>query len=482
METERGTARHVVSDTPPPGSDLRAVSGEAYTPAGCRAGGETFTDVPSTDPFCKWIEQAARDGINPGCDPANDRFCPDNPVTRRLAAAMFERAMRGTATWSPLQGSTVAPPPAGPDLATIEFAVGVGFTTSIAIGADGLPVIAYYGGGGAPWKVVHCNDLACAGGDEAPTTPDGPGSSSYPSITMGADGLPIASYLDETSDDLKVAHCSDLACSAVTATTVDATGFVGAFTSITIGSDGLPIISYYDFTNTALKVAHCNDLLCAGGDESKTTVEATGDVGRYTSIAIGADGLPIISYNDSTNDDLKVAHCNDLLCAGGNETRTTVDPSAGDVGRNTSIAIGVDGLPIISYYDLTNGDLKVAHCNDRLCAGSDETLTAVDTAGVVGLYTSITIGADGLPIVSYRDATNSNLKVAHCNDVSCAGGDEALTTVDATGDAGYQTSITIGADGLPIISYFDSSGLKVAHCANALCLPFSRGHGDPGVR
>jgi hypothetical protein len=46
-----------------------------------------------------------------------------------------------------------------------------------------------------------------------------------------------------------------------------------------------------------------------------TTLDSDGDVGSYTSITIGADGLPIISYYDTTNDDLKVARCSNALCA-----------------------------------------------------------------------------------------------------------------------------------------------------------------------
>ena len=31
----------------------------------------------------------------------------------------------------------------------------------------------------------------------------------------------------------------------------------------------------------------------------------------------------------------------------------------------TSIALGADGLGLISYYDDANGDLKVVHCAER---------------------------------------------------------------------------------------------------------------------
>jgi hypothetical protein len=38
-------------------------------------------------------------------------------------------------------------------------------------------------------------------------------------------------------------------------------------------------------------------------------------VGKYTSVTIGADGLPLITYfDDYPNYDLKVAHCDNPLC------------------------------------------------------------------------------------------------------------------------------------------------------------------------
>ena len=95
---------------------------------------------------------------------------------------------------------------------------------------------------------------------------------------------------------------------------------------------------------------------------------------------------------------------------------TTLD-GPGNVGQYTSVTIGADGLGLISYHDVTNRTLKVAHCSDRACISA--TLTTLDSAGDVGQYTSVTIGADGLGLISYHDATNANLKVAHCPDRSC---------------------------------------------------------------
>ncbi len=50
---------------------------------------------------------------------------------------------------------------------------------------------------------------------------------------------------------------------------------------------------------------------------------------------------------------------------------------SGLVGYDTSIAIGADGLGLISYYNATNDDLKIAHCSNTAC--SSATTATVDT-------------------------------------------------------------------------------------------------------
>ena len=56
--------------------------------------------------------------------------------------------------------------------------------------------------------------------------------------------------------------------------------------------------------------------------------------------------------------------------------------SAGDVGEFSSIAIGTNGNPVISYWDTANSDLKVAACNNPTCTTS--TITTIDRDGGVG--------------------------------------------------------------------------------------------------
>ena len=304
----------------------------------------------------------------------------------------------------------------------------------------------------------------------------------YSSLAIGTDGLPVVGYFDFDATALKVAHCDDAACTGdgESVVTVDSggSGDVGTQTSLAIGSDGFPVISHMDFSAGSLKITHCNDVACAGGDEDGNIVDAgSGNiVGRATSIAIGSDGFPIISYHDDTAEALKVAHCNDLSCAGGDETISTVDDGGGNnVGViRTSIAIGSDGMPVISYYDDTDESLKVAHCNDLSCSGGNENITVVDdgAGNNVGVFSSLAISSDGLPIISYTDSTDLSLKVAKCMDVDCASA--TISVVDDGGavDTGLHPVIAIGSNDLPVIAYredLSDSRLMVAHCNDMAC-------------
>ena len=196
---------------------------------------------------------------------------------------------------------------------------------------------------------------------------------------------------------------------------------------------------------------------------SLSTIDSTGDVGQYASITIGVDGNPIISYHDETNGSLKVAACSDTTCSG-TATITTVDQL---IVWHTSITIGADGNPIISYYAANSKDLKVAACTNPTCTDTP-TITTVDSTDNVGPFTSITIGVDNNPIISYYDNTYKALKVAACTNPTCTD-TTTITTVDS-GSAGQYSSITIGPDGNPIISHADTDGnLKVAACTNPTC-------------
>jgi hypothetical protein len=283
------------------------------------------------------------------------------------------------------------------------------------------------------------------------------------SITIGADGLAIVAQHDSTAQALRVTHCNNIACTSATSTTVDdPASWVGADTSVAIGTDGLAIISHLDADNNALRVTHCSNAACTSA--SSTTVDDPADlVGAGSSIAIGSDGLAIISHRNLNEESLRVTHCNDVECT--SATSSEPDNTASNLGWDSSIAIGPDGRPIIAHFDDTADGLRVSHCGDITCSGATST-TVDDPIDTVGTASSIAIGPDGYAIIAHRVFHLGFLRVTHCSNASCT----AASSTDLDTSAGNLPSIAIGADGLPVIAHGgDGFTVRVTRCREIAC-------------
>ncbi|MGJ8662509.1 MAG: hypothetical protein ACSHWU_02615 [Marinicella sp.] len=252
----------------------------------------------------------------------------------------------------------------------------------------------------------------------------------------------------------------------------DTNGPGGTYTNITIRpSNQLPIISYHQtYSSLAnyynLAVYDCADINCNSGTER--IIDEGNHVGSYNSMTIiPLTGLPAISYYDQTNGDLKIYFCQNINCSTGN---SRVLDSSGDVGSHTSITINDSGYPIISYYDVTNTSLKVHTCFNSTCTtGNNFTL---DNSADVGQYSNITIeNTSGFPVISYYDETNGDLKGYICNNTFCSTG--TSRTLDSVGNVGKYTSIadSILINAHPLISYYDedNGNLKAYYCNNSSC-------------
>jgi hypothetical protein len=292
-------------------------------------------------------------------------------------------------------------------------------------------------------------------------------------VAIGADGLPVVSHHDATAFALRVTKCGNAACTAgnVSTTVDDQTNRVGSFTSIAIGTDGLPIISHADTSLKALRVTKCGNAACTSGNVSTNVDQPPNhDAGTFTSIAIGTDGLPIISHHESTAFALRVTKCGNPACTAGNVS-TTVDDPADQVGTFTSITIGADGLPVISHYNSSVFALRVTKCGNAACTAGNVSTTVDDQASFVGGYASIAVGADGLPIISHQDASAGTLQETRCGNAACSADNVTTTVDDPAATVGVHTSIAIGTDGLPVISHQNASAftLRVTKCATQTC-------------
>lgn len=248
---------------------------------------------------------------------------------------------------------------------------------------------------------------------------------------------------------------------------------------------GIPVIAYVDASDYTLRVVVCGNELCdtSRSATTYTTVTSVGEGGQgYRSgIAVGVDGRPIIAFRDGARRALMVAQCGDTRCAdGGAITITEIDPGEGvdvssiDSGSHPSIVIGADGRPIIAYQDRARGALKIAHCVDSACTSASIAILdrgqSSEGSGV-GADTAITIGPDGLPIVAFRDGDEFALKIARCSDERCTQAVVSTVVHEAGRDPGHSTGMRIAPDGSLVFAYADWSddGIYVARCPDTTC-------------
>ncbi|VAW48572.1 hypothetical protein MNBD_GAMMA03-1310 [hydrothermal vent metagenome] len=244
-------------------------------------------------------------------------------------------------------------------------------------------------------------------------------------------------------------------------------------TTILIATDGMPIISYNGTSNASqsLNIYKCNNLQCTNGGVV-TVLDSNPSVGSLNSMTLGMDGLPIIVYNDAINHSIKVVKCTSVDCSSFITPITLQDNTDEFVGDSFNIVIGHDGNPVISYFssggvDILALELKVLSCTTPNCSAFNQPITVYDQNTS---NNSLAIGADGNPVLSFFDGVD--LRFIKCTSSTCSTFQDSIV-LDNTGFfAGENSSIAIGASGNPIISYYHNDSndtLKFINCLNTDC-------------
>lgn len=243
--------------------------------------------------------------------------------------------------------------------------------------------------------------------------------------------------------------------------TVDDEQYTGSYSSIAVVS-GSPAICYYDYTyhDGDLKYVRATNVAGDAWESDPVLVDSAGDVGLHGSLLV-VNGNPAISYQQVTEWDqdfgfpiagiLKFVRA--LDSDGDSWGTPVVVEGTGYVGQYTSLAI-VDGVPAISYLDVTNGNLKFVRASDE----NGETWQAplvVDSSASVGEYSCLTI-VDGHPAIGYNDRTNDNLKfVRATNPQGTLWASPVAVAPVLSGDLDLSIAIV---GGNPAISYHHRNG------------------------
>jgi len=345
----------------------------------------------------------------------------------------------------------------------------------ITIGSDGFPIIAF--DDNPDIKAIHCTNVTCdpsiSPADSITTVVTGniAGGNRF-GLTIGGDGNPVVVNRTNPGNNLLLTHCTNVTCTSTTSEILD--GPIVGTPTITTASDGFPIIAYSTdnaFPIVDMKIIHCTNEDCT----SRTAPNIFDTVNNpfHFTIAIGSDNNPVISYSDGfPANDFFVTHCNTNSCDDVRTTTTLVDVVGENAGDLNSIAIGADGNPIIAYRhtDAIDDILKIIHCKTVICS------TAAGVGGVVGSGfdppVTLDIGGgggstdvarrllmvidnDGNPVIEYGHGGLNQIRIIQCTSIDCSTFDPPLII-----DGGLETdsgSITVSSDGFPLVVYNDGT-------------------------
>ena len=247
-----------------------------------------------------------------------------------------------------------------------------GHAPTIALLPNSWPVVAFVDTNDR-LRLLSCVDRSCT--DGATTSPvAGQVVVSDPSMTIDPFGHPVIAVGIQASSlrtELLFIACNDSACDGADETSrvlhTDPSKEIAVdAVEVTLGTDGHPFVAYrvIDDPNgaatTSLYVFGCGAVDCDPSvpqtPPTPRQMSATTHGGAHISLGVGIDGNPVIVHIAPNLGEMEVIWCIDLDCS--DAPRRSDDVAVGDWQLWTSMAIGVDGVPIIAYHDVNDGTLK----------------------------------------------------------------------------------------------------------------------------
>ena len=354
---------------------------------------------------------------------------------------------------------------AAPVASGTVLAAADGFT-SIELDAANIPVIGYVHGGSI--KVIHCADADCAtfaGPFAAASSPYDPDDFEYwwtLDMELDATGYPVIVHAGT------IVHCVDANCEQP-ASVVGGAPEYGA--SLELDAAGNPVIS-----GDGAVLMHCTDPNCAdppiySGDLTPPGPGESEDGGRWTSLALDADGNPVVGaweWSDLVlGSEFDLVHCADPNCA--SWSRYALTEGASEYPKAVTVLLDSAGNPIISVHGSGDFDqLQVIACTDANCAGS-VSINNVGEPGHGGLDSAMLLSSAGLPILAHESfmslPSTGDVILSRCVDATCAGAPDWVT-VDNDRVNPRWISLAVDGTDTAYVAYYDGFGsLRFARVA-----------------
>jgi len=190
--------------------------------------------------------------------------------------------------------------------------------------------------------------------------------------------VPGIAYYDATNQRLKYVTCSTVFCTAPSTPVIldDPANNVGQFPSVKFISPNLGI-AYYDVTTQDLKLALCSNFDCSG-TVSVRTLDTTGNVGRNAAI-MSINNRFAVAYFDATNNVYKYVRCDNPACTSP-VSRTLTGLGGGGLVFSAVVSVRDQNLSLPEFTVLKDGsEVVFVRCADVDCVSFATTLISANT-------------------------------------------------------------------------------------------------------
>ncbi len=246
--------------------------------------------------------------------------------------------------------------------ATVDSVGNIGNFGSLGIDEDGRLHATYFVFSG-PFHLRYATcTLSCAAPESWTTANIGPVGTGVFRASLAVDGagrVHVAWPKHSGSGDLQYASCA-AECNQDASWELGSVDFFTTTPSIVVEENGAVHLTYYSSIPDDLMYATCSIQCGTLANWVTVAVDQAGDVGAHSSLTRDADGRLQVVYYDATNGDLKYATCAAACTAAASWRRTALDQD-GDVGTWTTSALGPDGGLHVLYHDETTADLDYIH-------------------------------------------------------------------------------------------------------------------------
>ncbi len=237
---------------------------------------------------------------------------------------------------------------------------------TLALAGD-VPRIAYYHWTDGITKLFVCNIAACNTGGLIRNLPAG---STPRTLRIRPNGVPVVGLRDFNLSQSRLFDCNDATCSSGTVRDLNAQSGLRHTISIAVRADNRPVASAYhqDFALAKpynLSTHSCVDAGCTSNARTLLDTEA---IVYGSSIAVRTDGRPLIAYLAGApgfgGATLRLADC-DFSCS--TATLRVLDQFNLATDQEVSMALRADGRPVIAYSTRSPSEVRVLVCSNPNC-------------------------------------------------------------------------------------------------------------------